>query len=98
VAVAGQRGRRPRRWQRYQIASAAIGGATGVTLFVIQAVSKPLFGVPLDFGVLPWTLVAIGAWVLYGIRLSLNGAAFGNDSGSDDGGDDGGKDAEGGER
>jgi hypothetical protein len=91
VAVAGQRGRRPRRWQRYQIASAAIGGATGVTLFVIQAVSKPLFGVPLDFGVLPWTLVAIGAWVLYGIRLSLNGAALDGDY------DDNGKDAEGSE-
>lgn len=67
--VARQRTPQPK-WQRYQIAAACIAGLIGIALFILQGFDRLLFGLDLDFGVLPWGLVTIAAWVLFGIRLS----------------------------
>lgn len=69
--MAGQGpGRRQPKWQRYQIVAAAVASVVGVALFVVQGFDRLLFGADLDFGVLPWGLVTIGAWVLFGVSLS----------------------------
>lgn len=67
--MARQRTPQPK-WQRYQIVAASFAGLIGIGLFVLQGVDQLVFGVDLDFGVLPWGLVTVAAWVLFGVRLS----------------------------
>lgn len=68
--AANRGGNRPPKWQRYQIVAASVAGFVGVLLFVIQGFDVLIFGRDIDFGALPWTLTAIGAWVLFGVQLS----------------------------
>ena len=72
--------RKPPQWARYQIATAIGAGVVGVALFVVQAVSEPFWSHRLDFGMLPWGLVSLAVYVLFGLHLGhLTGGSEGDE-------------------
>jgi hypothetical protein len=65
--VTGEKGRP--RWARYQIAVAVLAGLVGVALFIVQGIDNAVWGVDLDFGMLPWGLVVLSSYVIFNISL-----------------------------
>lgn len=60
---------KPPRWRRYQLIAASGAGLLGVSLFIVQAVDQWLFGVDLNFDVLPWVLTGLGLYVLFDLPI-----------------------------
>lgn len=74
--MADNTGATPPKWARYQIVLGAIYLNVGITLFIVQALDTPLWGVDLDFGYLPLTLLTVGASVTFGPVASKPVARF----------------------
>lgn len=60
--------RRPK-WARYQITGGFVAFFLGIGLFVVQGIDMAAWGVDLDFGVLPWSLTGLGAYVIWNVSL-----------------------------
>lgn len=69
------------RWARHQIVAAYIVGALGIALFIVQAIAPKVWGVELDFGMVPAALCFIGGYVIFHIKLP---GWFGRDNNGED--------------
>ena len=59
----------PHKWAPYQIAGAFLMLFVSLGMFVIQGLAPIWFGKPVDFGILPYSLLVISAYVIWGLNL-----------------------------